>query len=110
MSRDYKIYLEDILTAIDKIQSYTQNISFEKFSEDEKTLDAVVRNLEILGEAIKNVPEEIRKKHPDIEWKKISGLRDILIHEYFGVDKDIIWDVLQHKLPLLQKQIKMILR
>ena len=110
MSRDYKIYLEDILTAIDKIQSYTQNISFEKFSEDEKTLDAVVRNLEILGEAIKNVPEEIRKKHPNIEWKKISGLRDILIHEYFGVDKDIIWDVLQHKLPLLQKQIKMILR
>ena len=110
MSRDYKIYLEDILTAIDKIQSYTQNISFEKFSEDEKTLDAVVRNLEILGEAIKNVPEEIRKKHPNIEWKKISGLRDILIHEYFGVDKDIIWDVLQHKLPLLQKQIKTILR
>ena len=110
MSRDYKIYLEDILTAIDKIQSYTQNISFEKFSEDEKTLDAVVRNLEILGEAIKNVPEEIRKKYPDIEWKKISGLRDILIHEYFGVDKDIIWDVIQHKLPLLQKQIKMILR
>ena len=110
MSRDYKIYLEDILTAIDKIQSYTQNISFEKFSEDEKTLDAVVRNLEILGEAIKNVPEEIRKKHPDIEWKKISGLRDILIHEYFGVDKDIIWDVIQHKLPLLQKQIKTILR
>ena len=110
MSRDYKIYLEDILKAIDKIQNYTQNISFEKFSEDEKTLDAVVRNLEILGEAIKNVPEEIRKKHPDIEWKKISGLRDILIHEYFGVDKDIIWDVIQHKLPLLQKQIKTILR
>jgi uncharacterized protein with HEPN domain len=109
MPRDYKVYLEDILEAIGKVQRYTANLSQEAFSGDERTLDAVVRNLEIIGEASKNVPRKIRSKYPEVEWKRIAGLRDILIHEYFGIDIDIIWDIVQNKLPELKKQINQIL-
>jgi len=109
MPRDYKIFLEDILDAIQKINVYTADLSFEKFKNDPKTLDAVIRNLEVIGEAIKNIPEEIRTQYPDIEWKKIAGLRDILIHEYFGANIKIIWDVKQNKLPRFEKHIKRIL-
>lgn len=109
MPRDYKVYLEDILEAIGKISRYTAGVSQEVFSRDEKTLDAVVRNLEIIGEAIKKVPGKIRSKYPEVEWKRIAGLRDILIHEYFGIDMDIIWDIVQNKLPELEKQVKQIL-
>ena len=86
MSRDYSVYLEDILEAIQKIQQYIEGLSINTFSRDSKTLDAVVRNLEVIGEATKRIPEEIRSKYPGIEWKKIAGLRDMLIHEYFGIN------------------------
>ena len=108
MPRDYKVYLEDILEAIGKIRRYTERLSLEKFAEDEKTIDAVARNLEIIGEAIKKIPGDIRANYPAIEWKKIAGLRDILIHEYFGLNIEIIWDVVQNKLPALEKQIRSI--
>ena len=109
MQRDYKVYLDDILEAASRIQAYTTGLTSKQFSSDLKTLDAVVRNLEIIGEAIKKIPEDIRTKHPSIEWKKIAGLRDVLIHEYFGIDTEIIWDVIKSKLPDLIQQVKNIL-
>ncbi|MGH9429056.1 MAG: HepT-like ribonuclease domain-containing protein [Terriglobia bacterium] len=110
MPRDYKISLEDILDAARKIRTYTEGMSQKTFAADPKTLDAVVRNLEIIGEAIKKIPEEIRSKYPGVDWKKIAGLRDILIHEYFGIDVEIIWDIVQNKLPVLEKQVQQILK
>ena len=109
MPRDYRVYLDDILEAVSRIQAYTAGLTHARFSGDLKTLDAVIRNLEIIGEAIKKIPYEIPAKYPDVEWKKIAGLRDILIHEYFGIDTEIIWDVAQNKLPDLTAQIKKIL-
>ena len=110
MPRDYKVYLEDIVEAISKIRFFTTGLSLQTFSSDVKTFDAVIRNLEIIGEAIKGVPEEIRSIYPDVEWKKIAGLRDILAHEYFGIDVEIIWDIIQNKLPVLEGHIEKILQ
>jgi uncharacterized protein with HEPN domain len=109
MPRDFRVLLDDILEACRSIQSYTSDLSFPAFSADKKTVDAVVRNLEIIGEAIKKLPEEIRDRNPDVPWKKIAGLRDILIHEYFGIDLEIIWDVVTNKLPSLADRISDIL-
>ncbi len=105
MPRDYEVYLEDILQAITKIRQYTAGLSAAGFAGDGKTLDAVVRNLEVIGEAAKTIPEAIRLQHPEVDWKKLVGLRNILIHEYFGVDAELIWDIIQNKLVSLEEQI-----
>lgn len=109
MPRDYKVYLDDILEAINRVQLYIADMDEKQFEVDIKTVDAVIRNLEIIGEAVKKVPNEIKSKYPHIEWKRIGGLRDILIHEYFGVDVHIIWDIVKNKLGDFGKQIKPIL-
>jgi uncharacterized protein with HEPN domain len=106
MPRDYEVYLEDILQAITKIRQYTAGLSPAAFAGDAKTLDAVVRNLEVIGEAAKTIPEAIRSQHPEVDWKKLVGLRNILIHEYFGVDAELIWDIIQNKLASLEEQIR----
>lgn len=106
MPRDYKVYLDDMIVAIEKVRRYTAGMAFESFSKDEKTLDAVIRNLEVIGEAAKSVPDAVRAKHPEMDLRKIGGLRDILIHEYFGVDLEILWDVIQNKLPVLEQQVR----
>lgn len=108
MPRDYKVFLEDILEAIHKTRRYTAGLSQDAFRNDDKTLDAVVRNLEVIGEAVKKLPAKIRSKHPQVDWKRIAGLRDILIHEYFGIDIEIIWDILENKLPVLEREVKKI--
>ena len=110
MSKNYKEYLQDIKQAIAKIEKYTKNLTFTQFKNNELVIDGVVRNLEIIGEAAKKLPNQIKEKTPDIEWKKIAGLRDILIHEYFGVDLDIIWDIIKNKLPELKKRINQTLK
>lgn len=109
MPRDYKVYVDDIIQAIEKIKRFTAGLDRETFSQDEKTFDAVVRNLEVIGEAVKKLPEEVRNRYPSVEWKKIAGLRDILVHEYFGIDIEIVWDILQKKLAPLEIQMRQIL-
>ncbi len=98
MSRSLDLYLEDIIEAIRKIHSYTSLLSFEEFCADERTVDAVIRNLIVIGEAVKNIPEDIRKTESEIEWRKIAGLRDFVAHAYFNVSSQIVWDVIQTKL------------
>lgn len=109
MPRDSRIYLEDILDAARKIAAYTGSLSKAAFLEDEKTIDAVVRNLEVIGEAVKKIPEDLRTQHSVVEWKKIAGLRDILIHEYFGLDAEIVWDIVQNKVPALDREVRTML-
>jgi len=109
MYRDYKVYLNDILEAIRKIQNYTKNMGFSEFKRNELVQDAVIRNLEIIGEAVKRIPDSIKREHPHIEWRKIAGLRDILIHAYFEIDLEIIWDIIKNKIPSLKEKILKIL-
>ena len=109
MPRDYKAFINDILEAISRVEFYTVSFTIDDFSESQLYQDAVVRNLEIIGEAVKHLPDKLTGKYPDIEWKKIAGLRDILIHAYFGIDVEIVWDVIQNKLPELKDQISLIL-
>jgi uncharacterized protein with HEPN domain len=105
MPRDFEVYLEDILEAIRKVRAYAAGMDRGQFEADEKTVDAVVRNLEIIGEAVKQIPEDVRQTHPQIPWRKISGLRDLLIHQYFGVNLEIVWDIIQTKLDDLEHAI-----
>ena len=109
MPRDSRVLLEDILESISAIEEYTAEQSAATFARDRKTVDAVVRNLEVIGEAAKGVPEAIRRRHPEIEWPRLAGLRDMLIHQYFGVVVEIVWDVVSHKIPTLSARIEAVL-
>lgn len=108
--RDYKLYLYDIKEAVEKIETFTKGFTFEEFAKDIKTVDAVIRNLEIMGEAVKHIPKRVKGKHPDIDWKAMAGMRNILAHEYFGVRMGIIWKTIRERLPELRYEIEEILR
>jgi uncharacterized protein with HEPN domain len=99
VTRQIELYIDDICDAVERIAAYAGNLSREEFMNDRRTIDAVVRNLEVLGEAAKHIPTEVRVLFSDIDWKAIAGMRDILIHEYFGVDYDIVWDVVSKRIP-----------
>jgi len=103
--RDYTLFLEDALNALEKIERYTESLTFEKLCENEMAIDAIVRNLEIIGEALKNVPEKIRRKYPFVEWKEAIGFRNVLIHDYFGIELEAVWDTIKNNLPSLKNNI-----
>lgn len=106
--RNQKLYLQDILTAIESIEIFIQGISFAEFSADDKTLSAVVRKLEIIGEAVKNLPTDLRDQYPDIPWKEMGGMRNILIHAYFRVDENLVWQTVTERFPVIKPQLEKI--
>ena len=110
MSRKLNLYLMDIINSINKIYKYTDSLNYNDFTHDEKTFDAVIHNLQIIGEATKQIPESIRQKYPQIEWKKIAGLRDIIAHTYFYLNPQIVWNIIETKLNSLKICIELILQ
>ncbi len=105
-NRDPEIYLEDIKSAISNIEKYTSGMSFDDFEKDEKTTDAVIRNLEIIGEAVNNLPDDFKKKNNDIPWRYVISMRNKMIHEYFGVDLDIVWKTIQEDIKEFKDKIE----
>ena len=103
--RDHALYLKDILAAIEAIEEFVGNMDFDNFKSDDKTSSAVICKFEIIGEAAKNVPDSIKADHSGIPWKEIAGMRDKLIHSYFGVDYDLVWKTIKNRLPELKTQM-----
>jgi len=106
MARDIRLYLDDILESIQKIDDYTKDLTEEQFSRNIKVQDAVLRRLAIIGEAVKHLPEDLKEKHSQIPWKQIAGARDIFVHEYFGVTMERIWQTIKEDLPQLKKVVE----
>ena len=107
--RSYLDFLEDILRGIEAVETYLEGMSYEEFEDDQKTIDAVVRNFEIIGEAANNLPESVRTRHGDLEWRGVIKFRNVMIHDYFQVDTRRIWDTYQQNLPMLKNQIRRIM-
>jgi len=107
--RNTVLLLEDILQATEKILSYTQGMSFDEYMVDTKTVDAVVRNFSIIGEAANKIPPEFKSAHPEIEWHRIRGFRNRIVHEYFDIDHELVWQIKDENLPELKKKLAILL-
>jgi uncharacterized protein with HEPN domain len=110
MSRDESLYLEDIHVSCEKVLKFTKGMTYKDFVHDDLHFDAVLRNLEIIGEAVKNISEETRKKYPKVKWRKIAGFRNIVAHEYFGINDETVWDIVENEIPALLEIIKPMLQ
>lgn len=109
-SRRDKDYLSDVLEAMERICRYTQRLSYEQFMQDTRTQDAVMRNLGVIGEAVKRLSPELRRAHPEIPWREMAGMRDKLIHHYFGVNYDVVWSVATQQISDLKLRLSEILK
>lgn len=110
MDKNPKVFLLHILGSIEDLEMYTKNVSYDEFMASREKQDAVVRRLEVIGEAVKNLPNDFRGEHQEIPWKKIAGMRDELIHEYFSVDLELVWVTVTDIVPDFKKQIQQILK
>ena len=108
MSRSWELFLRDMLEAARKVIRYSDERQMEAFVADEMAYDATLRNLEILGEAAKNIPEEIRQRYPDVDWRGVAGLRDILAHAYFALDDETLWKIVRADVPQLLDLLRQI--
>lgn len=108
--RDVTVYLRDILDSIQAIENYLADMDEKVFLEDAKTQDSVIRRLEIIGEAVRSIPADWRSQYPNIPWRSIAGMRDVLIHGYFGVNMERVWETASNDLPNLKKEIQKILK
>lgn len=109
MRRSQLLYLNDISEAAGNIRSYVGDMTFGEFRNDRMRIDAVVRNFEVIGEAVKNLNDDLKMQFPTTDWKSVAGFRDTLIHGYFGIDLEILWDIIVHKIPVLQEEIARII-
>lgn len=108
LTRQYDLYLKDILDAIEKIEKYTEGIEKSKFIEKDIVLDAVMRNFQVIGDAANELPEEFKEENDEVEWRKVQDFRNIVVHKYWEVDKDIAWEIVEEKIPELKRKIKRI--
>lgn len=99
VEREFILYLEDMLQSMDRIEEYLGELDFRKFKLNYMAVDAIIRNFEIIGEASKNIPKKIQKKYPEVPWRKMYGLRNLIAHEYFGIDYEMIWEIAKNNLP-----------
>lgn len=109
MKRNVELYINDILEYMERAEKHIKNLSFEDFVKEDKTCDAVIRCIEVIGEAVKNIPDTIRNKYPLIPWRDVAGMRDKIIHAYFSVDFETVWLVVKEEIPRLKPQIRQIL-
>jgi uncharacterized protein with HEPN domain len=108
--REYRDYLQDIYDAINEIATFIKGMTYEDFLKDKKTINAVIRSIEVIGKASKQLPKAVRDKNPSIPWEKMAGMRDKVIHEYFGVDIEIVWKTPKKQIPALKKKIFALLK
>jgi uncharacterized protein with HEPN domain len=108
--RSHLDFLEDILNSIESINDYVSGMTYEEFKDDRRTVDAVVRNFEVIGEAASNIPDEVKERHQSVEWRGVVNFRNVMIHDYFRVDTGRVWDTMEKNLPELKRQVRAILR
>lgn len=108
--RNWKLRITDIIEAIEKIHSYVEGMTLDQFVDDPKTIDAVIRNITVIGEAARNVPQDVVDQNPSLPWREMRDIRNVVVHEYFGVDNNVVWDTLQNNLPPLLPELKRLIK